>query len=134
MKLVCLIGAGGIGSTLVHFLAPSLSKSKTKINFHIFDSDIVEDRNIQFQQFSDSDIGVTKVNCLSKSYSSGNFQIKANGSDLDDSTSLSCYDYVICAVDNAKQENSSILNPKNGLTSEVLAMVVCTSQIKPVKV
>ena len=58
---VCLIGAGGIGSTLVHFLAPSLSKSKTKIDFHILDSDIVEDRNIQFQQFSDSDIGVKKL-------------------------------------------------------------------------
>ena len=58
---VCLIGAGGIGSTLVHFLAPSLSKSKTKIVFHIFDSDVVEDRNIQFQQFSNSDIGATKV-------------------------------------------------------------------------
>ena len=55
---VCLIGAGGIGSTLVHFLAPSLSKSKTKIDFHIFDSDVVEDRNIQFQQFSNSDIGL----------------------------------------------------------------------------
>ena len=99
---VCLIGAGGIGSTLVHFLAPSLSKSKSRIDFHILDSDIVEYRNIQFQQFSNSDIGLTKVNCLSKSYSSGNFQIKAIECDLDGDTSLSCYDYVICAVDNAK--------------------------------
>ena len=99
---VCLIGAGGIGSTLVHFIAPSLSKSKTKIDFHIFDSDIVEDRNIQFQQFSNSDIGFTKVSCISKSYSSRGFHIKAIESDIDDDTDLSCFDYVICAVDNAK--------------------------------
>ena len=99
---ICLIGAGGIGSMLVHLLAPSLSASKSKINFHIFDSDIVEDRNIQFQQFSNSDIGFTKVSCLSKSYSKGNFQIRAIEYDLDDNTNLSCYDYVICAVDNAK--------------------------------
>ena len=99
---VCLIGAGGIGSTLVHFIAPSLSKSKIKIDFHIIDSDIVEDRNIQFQQFSNSDIGFTKVSCISKSYSSRGFQIKAIESDIDDDTDLSCFDYVICAVDNAK--------------------------------
>ena len=63
-----IIGAGGIGSNLIALLLPSLrngivSEQLGGITFHLHDADIVEEKNLVHQRFSDANIGVAKV-CL----------------------------------------------------------------------
>ena len=99
---ICLVGAGGIGSNLVNLIAPSLRKRKNQINLTILDSDLVEEKNTHFQQFSLEDIGLSKVVALERAFSYDSLTITAIEADLDEEYDLSEFDLVICSVDNAK--------------------------------
>ncbi|MEM4396367.1 MAG: ThiF family adenylyltransferase [Candidatus Woesearchaeota archaeon] len=57
-KKVTIIGCGGTGSWLAELLA------KTGINLVLMDPDIVEESNLERQNFDKSDIGKLKVNAL----------------------------------------------------------------------
>ena len=64
-----VIGAGGIGSNLISLLLPSLkngivSEQLDGITFHLHDADIIEERNLAHQRFSDANIGMPKVDAL----------------------------------------------------------------------
>ena len=68
-----IIGAGGIGSNLISLLLPSLRNGIIAdqlggISFHLHDADIVEERNLVHQRFTESQINMTKVEALAKEF------------------------------------------------------------------
>ena len=76
-----IVGCGGIGSWLINEIAEAITQGQ--IDFHscfdIADNDIIECKNVKFQNFKDKDIGKNKALQLSKRYpdriSSGCFSI-----------------------------------------------------------
>ncbi len=53
---ILIVGLGGIGSTLVDLLYPALELCELASEIHLLDSDIVDERNLGHQKFSESDI------------------------------------------------------------------------------
>ena len=71
-----VIGAGGIGSNLIALLLPTLkngivSEQLDGITFHLHDADIIEERNLAHQRFSDANIGMPKVDALVEEFDLG---------------------------------------------------------------
>ena len=65
MKKIMIIGAGGIGS----FLIPLLSKVGTdRYTITVYDPDIVEEKNLTYQNFRKTEIGNNKALCMQKRY------------------------------------------------------------------
>lgn len=66
------IGAGGIGGYLVLFLSKFLqnvnASRSSKIQYCIWDGDVVEEKNIRRQNFHMMDVGMNKAECLGKRY------------------------------------------------------------------
>jgi len=67
--VISVIGAGGIGSLLVPALARALCagelvKEIGPVLLQVFDGDIVEETNLQHQNFNSSDVGSKKVDAL----------------------------------------------------------------------
>lgn len=91
MRKILIIGVGGIGS----FLVPLLDKVGL-YNITIADPDIIEKKNIPYQNFDMSEIGDKKVNAMNK-YSS--VKTTSNYPILSESQ-MQGYDLVICCVDN----------------------------------
>ena len=54
MRKVMIIGAGGIGS----FLIPQLNRTKL-YKLTVYDPDIVEEKNLTYQNFTEDDIAVS---------------------------------------------------------------------------
>ena len=64
--VIGIIGAGGIGSNLMSILYPALQQGELvknigDIRINIYDSDVVERKNLPHQKFGISDIGAPKV-------------------------------------------------------------------------
>ena len=64
-RKIMIIGAGGIGS----FLIPLLDKTGL-YNITVFDPDVVEIKNITYQNFDEGDIEKLKVDVMADRYSS----------------------------------------------------------------
>ena len=67
MRKIMIIGAGGIGS----FLIPLLNKTGL-YKITVFDPDIVEKKNIPYQNFEMEDVDAKKVEVMRRNYSSVN--------------------------------------------------------------
>ena len=67
MRKVLVIGAGGIGS----FLIPILARTKL-YNITVADPDIVEKKNLPYQNYEEEDVGVNKSTVMSVRYSVSN--------------------------------------------------------------
>lgn len=101
MKDVLVIGAGGIGSWLV----PRLSRLKRygQLNgvseIQVWDFDIVENKNLKYQNFDIDDITGNKALFLE-----ARFPENIIGKDMKVETEkdLERFDIIICAVDNAE--------------------------------
>jgi tRNA A37 threonylcarbamoyladenosine dehydratase len=77
MKQVKVIGAGGIGSYLAHHLDRLIDLKQIKnMEFTFYDDDIVELKNILYQNFESSDIDSPKVDALSLKYFNIQFKNK----------------------------------------------------------
>ena len=101
-----IIGAGGIGSNLIALLLPSLrngivSEQLGGITFHLHDADIVEEKNLVHQRFSDADIGVAKVDALVQQFDLIHPSVRVIGHSINLRTAepLGNADIVIVAVD-----------------------------------
>ncbi len=64
MKHIYIIGAGGVGS----WLTPAICLLKNKNDVTVIDADILEKKNLNRQLFTDSEIGLSKADALSKKY------------------------------------------------------------------
>ncbi len=92
MRKILIIGTGGIGSFLVQFL------DKVKLyDIHVADPDIVEDKNLPYQNFRLGHVGQNKASVMMDSYSSVNSFSKYP---VLTEKQMKGYDLVICCVDN----------------------------------
>lgn len=91
-RKILIIGAGGIGS----FLIPTLDKVGL-YNISVADPDIVEKKNLPYQNFSADDVGENKASVMGNRYRS-----VMGGSQYPILTEkqMQGYDLVICCVDN----------------------------------
>tara|TARA_R100000329_G_scaffold115150_1_gene94637 strand:- start:979 stop:1551 length:573 start_codon:yes stop_codon:yes gene_type:complete len=90
-RKIMIIGAGGIGS----FLIPLLDKTGL-YNITVFDPDVVEVKNITYQNFTESDVEKLKVDVMAERYDS----VKAQPYKVLTSKQVKGYDLVICCADN----------------------------------
>jgi len=90
-RKVLIIGAGGIGSFLIQFL--------DKVNLYsitVADPDIVEAKNIPYQNFTESEISKRKVHAIAR-YDS---VLNTHRFPILSEQQMKGYDLVICCVDN----------------------------------
>ena len=90
-RKVMIIGAGGIGS----FLIPLLNKTDL-YNITVYDPDVVETKNITYQNFDEEDVEKHKVKVMQERYPS----IKAEPYKVLTAKQVKGYDLVICCADN----------------------------------
>lgn len=115
---IVIVGAGGTGGYIIPNIArmaSDLSRMGYDLDIHIFDPDIVEEKNISRQNFSIFDIGKHKAQVLAERYSSmfeipityHNEKFEATGSSLTDRT------LVIDSIDNkVGRVNIANMKPK----------------------
>tara|TARA_R110000824_G_scaffold13260_5_gene57769 strand:+ start:943 stop:1503 length:561 start_codon:yes stop_codon:yes gene_type:complete len=92
MRKIMIIGAGGIGS----FLIPLLNKTGL-YKITVFDPDIVEKKNIPYQNFEMEDVDAKKVEVMRRNYSSVNV---AQPFPVLTKNQIQGFDLVICCADN----------------------------------
>lgn len=91
-----LIGTGGIGSFVAHHLDRLIElKQITGHTFTFFDDDVVEKKNILYQNFEPRDIDSLKIEALENRYFNLKFSNKR--CNLDD---LKAFDLVVLCADN----------------------------------
>ena len=91
MRKILIIGAGGIGSYLIQYL------QKTGLyTIDVYDPDKVEKKNITYQNFVESDIGLHKVTVMQRDYKVN----KAEPYPILTESQLGGYKLVVCCADN----------------------------------
>lgn len=98
MKKIAIVGAGGIGSNLLHIFFDYGFRRKqfnfADLDVDIWDDDVIDTKNLLHQNFDISEIGKKKVEVLSDRYA---VTPKVSRMSKEDLTS---YDMVFCCVDN----------------------------------
>jgi hypothetical protein len=101
-----LIGAGGIVSNLMTLLLPALRNGKVAkelggITFHLHDADIIEQRNLIHQRFTEDQVGLSKVKALERRFDQIHSSVRVIGHEknLRDIGPLLDADIVLVAVD-----------------------------------
>ena len=96
-----IIGAGGIGTTLVDLLVPALERIQLNTNITLMDGDVVETTNLGHQRFSQENVGIHKVNALFNRYSeiTEYVELTAVNENLRNAEQLENYDFVVVCVD-----------------------------------
>lgn len=98
MNKVLLIGAGGVGSYLAAFLFRAIRTGALEIGaVTIADFDVVEQKNLAYQDYGEKDVGKNKAAIIAKRYGFGTVQ-----EPITDAKQLGGFDLVIVAVDNNK--------------------------------
>lgn len=92
---IAIVGAGGIGSWLAFFLYNLLENSQISDRLITFyDHDVIETKNIRYQNFGREDITDSKVASISARYGFAGVEKK-----IEDVTTLDCQ-CIVSAVDN----------------------------------
>lgn len=105
---IAVIGCGGIGSYFAHHIDKLISLKQIKsCRFEFFDDDIVEKKNMLYQNFETSDIDSFKTTALEERYYNVSFTNKRVG--LND---LLVYNLVILCADNNEIRNIAWTNWK----------------------
>lgn len=100
-KNVLIVGAGGIGTSLVDLLIPALKRTALDARITLLDGDIVEASNLGHQRFTEDQIGEYKVSALSSRYAGKGEHVEliANNENLRTAEQLIGYDFVVVCVD-----------------------------------
>ena len=104
MRKIMIIGAGGIGSYLIHNLNRINQRCRTDkpgvhlYDIQVFDDDKVEKSNLGNQMYSDHCVGELKVDIWSTSCTAHPFKVLVEDQFVKGKTPL--YDLVICCADN----------------------------------
>jgi molybdopterin/thiamine biosynthesis adenylyltransferase len=91
VRKIMIIGCGGIGS----YLIPLLDKTGL-YSIKVYDPDIIEKKNISYQNFYNSDIDLNKAEVFDKRYES----VKGQPYLVLTSKQMKGYDLVVCCADN----------------------------------
>ena len=98
---ILIVGLGGIGSNLLDLVIPVISKSLHPLEIHLMDDDSVDNSNLAHQRFTESDIGLSKVDALIGRFpKSDNLSLIPRIEKLTEPSQLVGYDLIIVAVDN----------------------------------
>ncbi len=112
MKQIAIIGAGGIGSFLIGELERLAENDQlANIHFTVFDGDIVEHKNLKYQNFVEKDIGKNKAQAMLGKCVFLDMVVNkvfANAKDL------TGFDAVVSCVDSSdwRKEMFKVLEPK----------------------
>ena len=100
-KNVLIVGAGGIGTTLVELIIPALERTQMNTKITLMDGDIVEATNLGHQRFTHDEIGTAKVLALSQRYAgrTGYVELQSQVENLRTPEQLEEYDLVVICVD-----------------------------------
>lgn len=100
-KNVLIVGAGGIGTTLVELIVPALERTQMNAKITLMDGDIVEATNLGHQRFTHDEIGTPKVLALSQRYAgrTGYVELQSQVENLRTPEQLEEYDLVVICVD-----------------------------------
>jgi len=100
MKNILIIGAGGIGSWLLSRLSRLAQYNQIKdVEITIYDSDVVEEKNLPYQNFEELDITDPKVYAVEPL---SEMPLIRRFEKIETEDQLKSYDVIICAVDNSK--------------------------------
>jgi len=94
---VLLVGAGGIGSNLLSLVSAGLRTGTTFLT--VLDGDLIEDRNLPHQRFTEADVGRPKAEVLEERYSTQYLQVAGRVENLRTAEQVEGYDLIIVAVD-----------------------------------
>ena len=101
-----VIGAGGIGSWLMHALVRPARRfadaNKAHLHIRIYDSDKVDESNVHHQNFTPTDVGVKKVEALFEQlsgFNGGNLTLEACPWDVRTEDDFQTADLTIVAID-----------------------------------
>ena len=93
---VCVIGCGGIGSFTAQFLNKLVKFNQLpNYTFTFYDDDVVEHKNLMYQNFEDGDINEYKTESLEFNFSEHTFKCRKVEQSM-----LNAYDMFILCVDN----------------------------------
>ena len=99
-KSLLIIGAGGIGTTVVDLLVPALERIQLGAAITLMDGDSVEASNLGHQNFSSTDIGAFKVEALAGKWSKvRGLSVNSVAENLRTFEQLEGYDLVVICVD-----------------------------------
>ena len=100
-KNVLIVGAGGIGTTLVDLLVPALERIQLKAKVTLMDGDIVETTNLGHQRFTQANVGIHKVSALFSRYEGETEYVELTpvAENLRTADQLEGYDLVVICVD-----------------------------------
>ena len=99
-KSLLIIGAGGIGTTVVDLLVPALERIQLGAAITLMDGDSVEASNLGHQNFSSTDIGAFKVEALAGKWSEvRGLSVNSVAENLRTFEQLEGYDLVVICVD-----------------------------------
>ena len=99
-KSLLIIGAGGIGTTVVDLLVPALERIQLGAKITLMDGDTVEASNLGHQNYSTADIGKKKVDALADKWSNAHgLQVRSVAENMRDFEQLEGYDLVVVCVD-----------------------------------
>ena len=99
-KSVLIVGAGGIGTTVVDLLVPALERIQLDAKITLMDGDVVEASNLGHQNYSTFDIGKKKVDALAKKWMQNHFvELVSRKENLRTGRQLEGYDLVVVCVD-----------------------------------
>lgn len=90
---ILVVGAGGIGSYLVPFLVKA--SQTLPLDITVMDFDIVEEKNLLYQNYEPEDVGKNKAEVLAERYG-----VWARPERLVSYSQLEGYDLIVLAVDN----------------------------------
>ena len=101
-----VIGAGGIGSWLMHALVRPARRfadaNKAHLHIRIYDSDKVDESNVHHQNFTPTDVGMKKVDALFEQlsgFNGGNLTLEACPWDVRTEDDFQMADLTIVAID-----------------------------------
>lgn len=94
---ICVVGCGGIGSYFAQHVDRLYELEQLNDEFHFFDDDVVEHKNMLYQNFETSDIDSDKTDALSMRFFNLQFHTARIGEE-----ELAGYDLVILCADNNK--------------------------------
>tara|TARA_A100001391_G_scaffold20193_1_gene11092 strand:- start:651 stop:1229 length:579 start_codon:yes stop_codon:yes gene_type:complete len=104
-KKILIVGAGGIGS----FLIPLLDRVKI-YDITVFDPDVVEEKNLLYQNYEKSDINSNKAEIMMTRYSS---VLLGSPYPILTHSQIKGYDLVVCCADNLAVRRMIYMSKQN---------------------
>ena len=99
VKKLLVVGAGGIGASLLENLIPAITRVSLPCSVTIMDADTVEPTNLGHQRYKLTDVGHHKVTQLAQRLNSEHVNVRGLPENLRQANQLNGFDLVVVCVD-----------------------------------